>query len=69
MLLERLDDSKVCEIVKKFYEVFFCTETPDCTQAARALHDALKEVDQDNVGQRIAFPHFGPWTIGFGTKG
>jgi len=53
-----VDDSKACEIIDKFYKAFFRLDTLDCTRAAQALHDALKD-DGLPLRQRIAFAHFG----------
>ncbi|OAX35492.1 hypothetical protein K503DRAFT_802795 [Rhizopogon vinicolor AM-OR11-026] len=50
-------------VIDKFYSGFFRTVTPDCTRAARALHNALEEMANSkaglSLGQRIAFVHFG----------
>ncbi|OJA21370.1 hypothetical protein AZE42_07302 [Rhizopogon vesiculosus] len=58
-----VDDSKAYEIIDKFYRKFFplATDTPDCTRAAQALHDALEEMAVGGLAlrQRIAFAHFG----------
>ncbi|KAG0696516.1 hypothetical protein DFH29DRAFT_950612 [Suillus ampliporus] len=56
-----VEDSKAHEIIRKFYRTLFSTETPDCTRAARALHDALEEMARDglSLGQRVIFAHFG----------
>lgn len=56
-----LDDTKAYEVIDKFYRAIFCTETLDCAQAARALHDALEEVAEGELSfrERIAFAHFG----------
>lgn len=56
-----LDDTKAYQLINKFYKAIFCTETPDCAQAARALHDALEEMAEGQLSfrQRIAFAHFG----------
>jgi len=53
-----VDDSKAREIIDKFYKAFFRPDTLDCTRAAQALHDALKD-DGLPLRQRIAFAHFG----------
>lgn len=60
-MMGNLDDSKAYEIIDKFYKAIFCTETPDCTRSARALHDALEETAKGELSlrQRIAFAHFG----------
>ncbi|KAJ8592527.1 hypothetical protein M405DRAFT_733041 [Rhizopogon salebrosus TDB-379] len=51
-------------IIDKFYSAFFHSNgSPDCTRAARALHDALEKMANSkaglSLGQRIAFAHFG----------
>ncbi|OAX37427.1 hypothetical protein K503DRAFT_237241 [Rhizopogon vinicolor AM-OR11-026] len=51
------------DVIDKFYSNFFRTAPPDCTRAARALHDALEEMANSkaglSLGQRIAFVHYG----------
>ncbi|KAJ8581166.1 hypothetical protein M405DRAFT_938423 [Rhizopogon salebrosus TDB-379] len=51
-------------IIEKFYSAFFRGNgPPDCTRAARALHDALEKIANSKaglpLGQRVAFAHFG----------
>jgi hypothetical protein len=50
-------------IIDKFYGAFFRIEPPDCTRAARALHDALEKIANSKAGlsprQRVVFAHFG----------
>jgi hypothetical protein len=51
-------------IIRKFYSAFFRGNgPPDCTRAARALHDALETMANSEAGlslrQKVAFAHFG----------